>query len=166
LLNVARLWKVIPAAPVVKLLPGERSHERVLTHSEESKYLGAAPLSLRQFATIMLDTGMRPEEVCRMKWEHVHLEPVNGARFGYLHNPSGKTKYAKRNLSLTARVQALLSLRHETGGKPVAGWVFPAHDEPKEHTLYTTIDSQHSRTIEKLTAKDADGNAAECHYAV
>jgi integrase len=77
----------------------------------------------------MLDTGMRPEEVCRMSWEYVHLEPVNGARFGYLHNPKGKTKHAKRNLSLTARVQCLLSLRHEAAGKPAKGWVFPANDD-------------------------------------
>jgi integrase len=158
MLNVARLWKVILAAPLIKLLPGERSHERVLTHTEESQYLGAAPLLLRQFATIMLDTGMRPEEVCRMRWEHVHLEPLNGARFGFVHNPKGKTKLAKRNLSMTARVHSLLSMRHEEAGQPVAGWVFPSHDDSKEHTPYTTIDSQHGRTIEKLTAKDADGN--------
>ena len=62
MLNVARLWKVIPAVPVIKLLPGERGHERVLNHVEESQYLGAAPLLLRQFATIMLDTGMRPKK--------------------------------------------------------------------------------------------------------
>jgi integrase len=160
-LNLARLWKVIPAVPIIKLLPGERSHERVLTHKEESEYLAIAPLMLRQFASVMLDSGMRPEEVCRMKWEHVHLEPVNGARFGYLHNPSGKTKYAKRTLSLTARVQSLLSMRHEAAGKPAIGWVFPSNDDPKKHVPYSTIDSQHGRTIEKLTANDEDGNQRE-----
>jgi integrase len=161
MLNLARLWKVIPAVPIIKLLPGERSHERVLNHAEESQYLGAAPLLLRQFATIMLDTGMRPEEVCRMSWEYVHLEPVNGARFGYLHNPKGKTKHAKRNLSLTARVQSLLSMRHEAAGKPVTGWVFPANDDPKEHVPYSTIDSQHGRAINKLNEPDDEGNEPE-----
>ena len=139
-LNVARLWKVIVTVPVIKLLPGEQTHERVLSHSEESQYLAAAPLLLRQFATIMLDTGMRPEEVCRLKWEHVHLDPVNDARFGYLHNPHGKTKYAKRNLSLTGRVQSLLSMRHEAAGKPASGWVFSSHDRPARHVPYSTID--------------------------
>jgi len=47
-------------------LPGERSHERPVTHTEESEDLAAAPLMLRQFATVMLDTAMRPEEVCRI----------------------------------------------------------------------------------------------------
>ena len=150
MLNVARLWKVIPAVPIIRLLPGERGHERVLTHVEEFSYLSAAPLLLRQFATIMLDTGMRPEELCRLRWEYVHLEPVNGSRFGYLHNPSGKTKQAKRNLSLTARVQALLSMRHEAAGKPAAGWVFPANDNPANHVPYSTIDTQHGRTVAGL----------------
>jgi integrase len=161
MLNLARLWKVIPAVPIIKLLPGERGHERVLSHREESQYLGAAPLLLRQFATVMLDTGMRPEEVCRMSWEHAHLEPVNGARFGYVHNPSGKTKQAKRNLSLTARVQSLLSMRHEAAGKPATGWVFPANDDPTKHVPYSTIDSQHGRTIEKVNAPDDAGNKPE-----
>src|SRR5262249_22814122 len=151
-------WKVIVAVPVIRLLPGEETHERVLSHSEESQYLAAAPLLLRQFATIMLDTGMRPEEVCRLKWEHVYLEPVNGARFGYLHNPSGKTKYARRNLSLTARVQSLLSMRHEAAGKPAAGWVFPSHDKPAKHVPYSTVDSQHDRAIDKLNAPNDEGN--------
>jgi integrase len=156
-LNLARLWKVIPSVPVIKLLPGERGHERVLTHKEEIEYLSASPLLLRQFATIMLDTGMRPEEVCRLSWEYVHLEPVNGARFGYLHNPRGKTKHAKRNLSLTARVHSLLSMRHESAGRPITGWVFPSNDDPKVHVPYSTIDSQHDRTIEKLTEEGGAG---------
>ena len=105
----------------------------MVTHAEESQYLTAAPLLLREFATVMLDTGMRPEEVCRLSWENVHLDPVNDGRFGYLHNPYGKTKYAKRNLSLTGRVQALLSMRHEAAGKPTSGWVFPLHDRPSKH---------------------------------
>jgi len=60
-LNVARIWKVITVVPVIRLLPGEKNHERVLTHSEEDIYLAKAPLLLREFATVMLDTGMRPE---------------------------------------------------------------------------------------------------------
>jgi integrase len=159
MLNVARLWKLIPAVPIIKLLPGERTHERVITHGEESEYLGAAPLLLRQFATVMLDTAMCPEVVCRMRWEHVHLDPLNGARFGYIHNPKGKTKLAKRNLSLTARVQSLLNMRHEEGGKPATGWVFPSNDNPSKHVPYSTVDSQHSRTIEKLNAEDSEGHS-------
>jgi integrase len=104
---------------------------------------------------------MRPEEVCRLRWEHVHLEPVNGARFGYVHNSSGKTKYAKRNLSLTGRVQSLLSMRHEEAGRPATGWVFPSNDDPAKHVPYSTIDSQHDRAMSKLNSPDLDGSTAE-----
>lgn len=156
-LNVARTWKLITVVPIIRLLPGEKNHERVLSHAEEDVYLAKAPLLLRRFATVMLDTGMRPEEVCRMRWESVYLEPVNGSRFGYVHNPRGKTKWAKRNLSLTARVHGLLSMRHEEAGRPATGWVFPGGD-PAGHVSYSTIDSQHGRTIEKLNTADWDGN--------
>jgi integrase len=155
-LNVARLWKKIPSVPVIRLLPGEKGHERVLTHKEEDAYLNAAPILLRQFASIILDAGMRPEEVCRMRYEHLHLEPVNGSRFGYLHNPSGKTKWAKRNLSLTARVHGLLEMRWEAAGKPKDGWVFPGSTDDG-FLSYSTIDSQHSRTIAKLNVAGSNG---------
>lgn len=145
MLNVAREWKEIQSTPVIRLLAGEQTHERVLSHGEETAYLGAAPSLLREFATIMLDTGMRPEEVCRMTWQNVHLEPVNGSRFGYIHNPTGKTKRAKRNLPLTARVQALLGMRYEGAKKPKAGFVFEGTEEG--HVPYSTIDSQHARAL-------------------
>ncbi len=149
MLNVARTWKEVSIVPVIKLLPGERTHERVLTHAEESRYLEAAPLLLRQFATVMLDTGMRPEEVCRMRWEYVHLEPVNGSRFGYVHNPHGKTKQAKRNLPLTARAQAVLSMRYEGNEPPKQGYVFEGTEDG--HVPYSTIDSQHARALAAMT---------------
>jgi hypothetical protein len=85
-----------------------------------------------------------------MQWGHTHLIPVKGARFGYIHNPYGKTKYAKRNLSMTPRVQALLSARHEAAGRPASGFVFPEEGKPKKPVPYTTIDSQHDRTLDKL----------------
>jgi integrase len=47
-------------------------------------------------------------------------------------------------------------MRHEEAGKPTTGLVFPGGD-PAGHVSYSTIDSQHSRTIEKLNAPD-DGH--------
>jgi integrase len=158
MLNVARLWKVIPAVPIIRLIPGEKGHERVINHVEEGLYLTACPLTLRQIATVMIDTGMRPEEICRARCENVHLDPVNGSKFGYIHNPRGKTKWAKRNLSLTARVHGLLTMRHDAAGKPSTGWVFPSHDDATRSVPYSTIDTQHGRTIERLSKPDAEGN--------
>jgi integrase len=164
LLKLARQWKVIDSVPVIRLLSGERGHERVITHAEEDAYLREAPLLLKQFATIMFDTGMRPEGVCRMRWEDVHLEPIKGSRFGYVHNPFGKTKWAKRNLSLTARIQGLLNLKWEAAGKPREGWIFPSTNR-RGHVPYSTIDSQHDRTMQKLNAPGPDGGQSKNRIA-
>ena len=61
--------------------------------------------------------GFRPEEVFRMRWEDVNFRPAGKALYGYVHVPIGKTKiYARRNVSMTARVKALLEMRHAGQG--------------------------------------------------
>jgi integrase len=52
-------------------------------------------------------------------------------------------------------------MRHEEAGKPTVGWVFPSNDDPKEHVPYSTIDSQHGRTMVKLNESNAEGNKPE-----
>ena len=59
LLRVAVEWGVIPAAPKIKLLRGERHRERVITSAEEAKCSAAAPESLSSIATVLVDSGMR-----------------------------------------------------------------------------------------------------------
>ncbi len=148
-LHVAREWKVISTVPVIHLLPGEKMSDRTLTHAEEELYLGSAPALLREFATIAIDTGLGPEEILRMKWENTHFKPAGDARFGYVHNPFGKTKWRKRNLPMTPRVRDILTLRHEKAGKPSDGLVFPG-TSGKGSVSYDTINSQHDRTIQRL----------------
>lgn len=50
---------------------------------------------LKDIAALMLETGMRPEDVYRIRKENVHLDQ------GYLFNPYGKTKAAKRKVPLS-----------------------------------------------------------------
>ena len=148
-LRVAREWKVIPSVPVIHLLPGESFSERVLSHAEEEAYLDDAPPKLREFATIAIDTGMRQEEILRMRQENVHFEPEGKARFGYVHNPYGKSKWAKRNLPMTTMVKAFLEARFEAAGKPDQGYVFPGANGAGQLS-YDTINSQHDRTVGRL----------------
>ena len=49
-----------------KTLREDNEQMRVLGYDEQAKYLAAATLMLRDVATLMLETGMRPEEVYRM----------------------------------------------------------------------------------------------------
>src|SRR5215472_11685650 len=71
MLNLATDWGVIDAAPKVRLSGQVKQVERILTHEEESQYLQNAPQPLKDFATVCLDTGMRPGEIVRLRWEHV-----------------------------------------------------------------------------------------------
>jgi len=65
----------------------------------------------------------RRARLCDLEWKHVHLDPAQGARFGRIHVVHGKTKNAKRNLTLSARVTEMLTRRKKRarGG----AYVFP-----------------------------------------
>jgi integrase len=60
---------------------------------------------LKDIATLILETGMRPEEVYRMERKNVHLGE------GYAFNPFGKTKAARRKVNLTTEAVDLLKRR-------------------------------------------------------
>ena len=75
---------------LVKLLPEPNEAFTIITYEEKEKYPLAASQPLRDIATIVLETGMRPEEVYRIRRENVYLDDE------YLFNPNGKTKAAKR----------------------------------------------------------------------
>lgn len=88
-----------------KTLREDNEQTRVLSYDEQAKYLAKATPMLRDVATLMLETGMRPEEVYRIQPENVHLSD------GYVFNPFGKTKAAKRKIKLTATAKSVLSKR-------------------------------------------------------
>ena len=81
---------------------------RVERGGHEPLYLENCPQPLQDVTLLILDTGMRPGEACKLEWADVHLEPAINARFGYIHINGGKSRYAKRNLSLTSRVGEML----------------------------------------------------------
>ena len=81
--------KVEKALPKVRMLPGEQHRDRVLTESEEEKYLANADSLLREATTILLDCGLRPEECFRLKWEKVE--------HGCIEVQHGKTAAARRS---------------------------------------------------------------------
>jgi len=150
LLNVAVENKVISSRPKISRLKGEKGRDRVLDHAEEQAYLMVAKQPLRDIATIIVDAGMRPEEVFRMSWENVHFEPAGNARFGRIFNPFGKTENARRNVSMTQRVRSLLEMRHEQQGRPVEGWVFPA---PTKLGRVESLKSQHAKALKDSRVK-------------
>ncbi len=111
LLRLAHEWRLINRVPRVRLLPGERNREFILTHAQERLYLEMAAQPLKDVATLILDTGLRIGEALALEWPDIHIEPASGAKFGYLHVRDGKSRFARRNVPLTARVCAMLESR-------------------------------------------------------
>ncbi len=89
----------------VKFFAENNEHMRVLSHDEERLYLLAASQPLQDVAILMLETGARPEEICRLMRENINLEQ------GYLSVPFGKTRAAKRKIPLTERASVVLEKR-------------------------------------------------------
>jgi integrase len=150
LLYLAKEWKLIASVPTIRLLAGERNREFVLNHDQERDYLDFAPQPLKDVALLVLDTGLRVGEAADLKWSDVYLEPVGNAKYGYIRIRSGKTKNAKRNVSLTARVRDVLIARSSMSKSE---WVFPGETEGP--FLATSLNHQHIR-IRRLLGLSED----------
>ena len=150
ILNLAVEWDVLGSAPKIKTLPGERRRERVISPEEESRYLAAACEPLASIASVLADTGMRPEECFRLGWED--LTWVNG-RNGALLVTRGKTSAARRVIPMTPRVRSVLESRWEVAGQPQEGWVWPAPTR-SGHVEPSSLRKQHANAF-KVIAKEA-----------
>jgi len=139
-----------PASPKIKLLRGEVHRERVVTPLEEAKYLAAAPELVNAVATVLFDTGLRPDECFRLRWENIRWD---AGRQGTLLNAFGKTKAAHRVLPMTPRVRALLQCRWEGASEPAEGFVFPAPTDTG-HISPSSLKKQHASAF-KAIAKHA-----------
>ena len=100
-------------------------------------------LPLASVATVLCDTGMRPEECYRLQWEYITW--VNG-RHGSLLVTHGKTAAARRSLPMTPRVRALLESRWEAQGKPAEGYVWSAPSK-SGHIEPSSLKKQHAKAL-------------------
>jgi integrase len=78
---------------------------QVVSFEDQASYLSEASQPLRDIAKVMLGTGMRPEEVLRIRAENV------GFKQKTIFNPFGKTKAARRTIPMTVDVHSLLKAR-------------------------------------------------------
>lgn len=145
-LRVAVEWGVCPSAPKLKLLPGERHRERVISPIEEVRYLAAAPDLLAAIVAILADTGMRPEECFRLRWESVSWA---SGRHGTVLITHGKTVAARRILPMTYRVRRVLEARWEKANNPDEGWIFTAPTK-SQHVEKSSIKKQHTQIFKTL----------------
>jgi integrase len=97
----------------------ETGRERIISAAEELVYLDTASQPLKDIARIMLDTGMRPEEVFRIERTNLDMEQRT------IMNPFGKTKAARRKLTMTEEVWSIMKRRAAASTSP---YVFPSPD--------------------------------------
>jgi len=111
----------------------------ILTPAEEKLYFTYAAKypNLHDLTRLILNQGLRPDEVLSLKVENVNLERAE------VHIPGGKTSAARRTLHLTDESRAILSKRL-TDKSP---WVFPSKRRPGEHI--TRLNGAHDKVCEK-----------------
>lgn len=81
----------------VKFLKEDNEQMRVVSLTEEKIYLNECSQPLKDVATIMIETGMRPSEVFQLNWKDINLER------GFVFIQQGKTKAARRKIPLSDR---------------------------------------------------------------
>ncbi len=126
----------------VKFFNENNEQMRVLSSDEEKLYLLAASQPLQDIATLILQTGMRPEEVYRIRRENVYLA------HGYLFNPNGKTKAAKRKVPLNDVAAEVLRKRlHKIKGD----YLFPGRGVGDQPIL--KVNNAHAATVGRSKVK-------------
>ncbi len=125
LFNYAVRLRLVEQNPVtqVRFFREKQKFMRVLSAEEESNYLAAASPLLRDVAVIMLETGMRPGEVFKLRQIDVDLVLRSiFVRFG-------KTDNATRHIPLTQRAFEVLALRMRASA---TDWLFPCPFDPRK----------------------------------
>jgi len=135
ILRLALEWNRVAQAPKVRLLAGENCRERVVSRDEEIIYLAAAPPLLRDFSVLMLDCGLRPEEVHRLT--------VTQFRGGAVEIHRGKTAHARRSIPASTRVASALESRKS---QAKSEWLFPA-PTATGHIDSSSLKKQHAATL-------------------
>ena len=110
--------------------------DRTLTYAEQRLYLAEASETLRAVAGIILETGMRPEEVYTLQASTVDLDR------NFLRVPKGKTKAAKRRIELTAECRRILAERLQYFP---AGYLFPC--ETDSARPIPKVNNAHDRAV-------------------
>lgn len=137
MLSYACEVQLLRAAPKIHLLE-EQGREALMDPWVEELFLELSPDYLADIIVIMLDCGMRPEEVRRMRWEHIYWDR------NVLLVPHGKTFKARRFVGLTDRMHQRLrwikernAAEAEQAKQEESPWVFPS-DGKNGHRENTT----------------------------
>ena len=129
--NPMKLVKIPSDADAVRI--------HVISPKEEKKYFRWAVRypDLHDVGRLMLNQGMRPEEVVALRKDDVDLFR------GQLHVRKGKTKSARRTLDLISESHKILAHRILKAGE----WLFPSRRLPGQHVK--RLNTTHDKVCEK-----------------
>lgn len=102
--------------------------------------LKVAPQPLRDVFLLCHDSGMRPDEVMRLRWDDILWDK------SLIFVQKGKTKKATRHVPLSDRVREALRIRFERNNTVLkrfkSEWVFPAKRKETKtgHITHTAIE--------------------------
>jgi integrase len=108
---------------------------RVIDYDEEKRYLEAVgdDQDLRDFVVVLLNHGLRPNEILHVRKEAVRLD------LGQFVIQKGKTASARRTVGLTPETLAIFERRMENASE----WLFPRPDNPANHVPLVTLEHRH-----------------------
>ena len=127
----------------VKFLAEQNQQERVLTFAEQRIYLEKAAPTLRDVAYLILETGLRPDEVFTLRRQDVNLEA------GYLQVPRGKTAAARRRVYLTKAAVSIVAAR--VSQEAESPFLFPHGKDPNRPL--PNVHSAHHRALAESKLK-------------
>jgi integrase len=100
---------------------------------------------LKDVFLISQDSGLRPDEVIRMRWENILWDK------NLIFNPDGKTEKARRHVPLSDRVRDMLRARPQGA---TSDWVFPSSRKKGSHISYFPVAKQFGKAREKAGLPD------------
>lgn len=127
----------------VKFLAEQNEQNRVVTYGEQQAYFKSATEALRDVATLIVETGMRPEEVFNLQRAEVNLSE------GFLVIPRGKTPAARRRISLTKSAAEML--RRRVCGSVGSQYIFPHATDPARQL--PNVHGAHHRALKDSKVK-------------
>ncbi len=165
--HLAQEWgRVAAVLPRVRMLPGERQRERVLTSGEERKYIDAAVGLGNELddayrralngirATKRGEQPARPDAYllrdvatilidCALRPEECHRLKWENVRDGAVEIFTGKRKASRRRIPASVRVRSILEMRRAAS---LSDWIFPA-DTRSGHIETGTLKKQHAKAL-------------------
>jgi integrase len=144
MLNYAKRQQYIDRNPVsdVKFLTEGPGNMRIVSHEEQLRYLSAASPLVHDVALLIVETGMRPEEVFRLQAEDLILPQR------YLKVVKGKTRLARRNILLTGAAIEVLKGRLAKAKGP---YLYPHRYDPNRPL--DNIDRGHHKAVKDAGIK-------------